>query len=205
MGFRSLDSSGRLKTVGKTGPQGATGATGAAGTSGDLIKIQQIVTTGSQATVDFTSIPGTYSSIEFWWISRDTQGGTGVVGFDITMNNDTTAANYTSVFRIGSQNASAVVSNIAASTKGVQIGAHPQDGNTAGMCGTGSVVIVGYASTTWHKRALANFGQDDASSNGLCSQHTARWKSTTAVTRVTFNTEGTAFKDGSIFTLYGRN
>lgn len=171
---------------------------------GDFVKIAQITTTGSQATVDFQNIPSNYSSIEIEWISRDTQGGTSVVGFDVTLNNDTTAANYTSVFRIGSQNAAAVVSNIASSTKGVQVGAHPQDGNTAGMAGTGKLLIVGYASTTWHKRILSNFGNDDATANGLTGQHTARWKSASAVNRVTFNTEGTAFKDGSIFTLYGR-
>ena len=166
-------------------------------------QIQQIVTAASQATVDFTSIAATFSSLLVEWISRDTQAGTGVVGIDLKINNDGTSGNYTSVFRSGSQNAVAVVSNIAAAATGVQIGAHPQDGNTAGMAGTGTVKIIGYASTTWHKRVLAHFGQDDATSNGLTSFHNARWKSTSALNRLTFTAGGTAFKDGSIFTLYG--
>ena len=167
-----------------------------------LERIQQIVTTGSQATVDFTSIPATYAAVVVEWVSRDTQGGTSVVGFDLKVNNDGTSGNYTSVFRIGSQNAAAAVSNIAASANGVQVGAHPQDGNTAGMAGTGILRIVGYASATWHKRILSHFGQDDATANGLTSFHNARWKSATAINQLTF-TAGTAFKDGSIFTLYG--
>ena len=69
---------------------------------------------------------------------------------------------------------------------------------------SGIVEIVGYASTTWHKRILARFGNDDATTNGLTSFHNARWKSTAAINQLTFATEGTAFKDGSIFTLYGR-
>lgn len=169
-----------------------------------LVQIQQIITAASQATVDFTSIPATYSSIEIEWISRDTQGGTGVVGFDVKINNDGTAGNYTSVFRIGSQNAASFASNIAAAATGVQMGAHPQDGNTAGMAGTGVLQIIGYANTTWHKRLMSRLASDDATSNGLTSTHNARWKSTAAITRVTFTSGGTAFKNGSIFTLYGR-
>lgn len=175
----------------------------AVASAGALTRIQQIVTASSQSTVDFTSIPATYSSLLVEWISRDTQAGTSVVGLNLKINNDGTSGNYTSVFRSGSQNASAVVSNIAASAAGVQIGAHPQDGNTAGIVGTGTIKIVGYASTTWHKRILAHFGQDDATNNGLTAFHNARWKSTAALNRLTFGTDGTAFKDGSIWTLYG--
>lgn len=168
-----------------------------------LVQIQQIVTSASQATVDFTSIPATYSAVVVEWVSRDTQAGTSVVGFDLKVNNDGTSGNYTSVFRTASQNAAAVVTNIAAAATGVQVGAHPQDGNTAGIAGAGWLRIVGYANTTWHKRILAHFGSDDATNNGLTSFHNARWKSTSAIDRLTFTSGGTAFKDGSVFTLYG--
>jgi len=44
----------------------------------------------------------------------------------------------------------------------------------------------------------------DSTGNGLLIFiGMARWKSTAAITRLTFTTDGTAFTNGSTFTLYG--
>lgn len=175
------------------------------GSGGALTQIAQIVTSGSQATVDFTAIPGTYTSLEVRWSSRDTQGGTASVVARLRINNDATAANYTAAAYTGIQNGAALNATFAASTGGVFCFANVQDGNTAGMACQGFLSIEDYTNTTWHKRMLSRYASDDGTTNLTNLILSARWKSTAAITRLTFTTDGTAFKNGSVFTLYGRN
>lgn len=173
----------------------------AAGTPA-FVQLDQIVTTSSQATVDFTSISGSYSNLKIVWQSQDTAAGTGQSGLRMRFNNDNTAANYTSTGRLGAQNAATFVTTVAASTSGVNFAVHPNAGNTS-ITATGEVILAGYAGTTWHKRVVSTYGEDDGTTNITLAVYTARWKSTAAITRVTILTDGTAFTDGSTFTLYG--
>lgn len=173
-----------------------------ASASGAFQVIQQIITAGSQATVDFTSIPATYSALKVLWFGQDTQAGTAAVVTRVIVNNDTTAGNYTSTQRMGAQNGVGFVNAFAASSNGVMIGAQPQAGNT-GVCSAGEATFVGYAGTSFHKRILSFAGSDDATANGFLFTGVSRWKSTSAINRLTFTTDGTAFANGSIFTLYG--
>lgn len=193
---------GATGPAGSTGPAGPQGPAGPAG-SGAWQQIAQVVTAGSQTTVDFTSIPGTYSSLVVHLASRDTQGGTGAVSFRLKMNNDGTAGNYTVTGLTGIQNGLALNSNQAASALGMWIGAHSQDGCAAGMVGVAVITIPGYANTTLHKRALSQMSYEADTFTSAVFSASARWKSTAAITRLTFGTDGTAFKDGSVFTLYG--
>lgn len=184
-------------------PSAATDGTDYLSPATGWTKLAQIVTSGSQATVDFTSISAAYSALEILWFSRDTQAGTGSPAIRVRLNNDSTAADYTATSRIGSQNGSAFASTQASSTLGAAVGNHPQNGNSAGIVGGGRITLVGYADTTFHKRIVAYSGTDDGSNNGTVYTATARWGSTSAVNRVTVTTDGTAFTNGSVFTLYG--
>ncbi len=166
------------------------------------VQLSQIITSGSQATVDFTSISGAYSSLKVIYEAQDTQGGTSFVFLRVIVNNDTTSGNYTAMSRSGSSNAVAVVATGAASALGVPVGGNPQSGNT-NISGGGEVTFPSYARTVFHKRILGLFGVDDGTSNGTLFISTSRWKSTAAITRLTFTTDGTAFTNGSMFTLYG--
>lgn len=182
-------------------PKGDTGATGAPGGMG--AQLAQIITSGSQTTVDFTSISGSYTSLRVLWNGRDTASGTSLSRLRVTFNNDTTAANYTSTGRIGAENAVAFATVTTSSTKGVECGFMPNDGNTAGIIGVGELIIPNYTGTTFFKRFMASYGCDTGSVNTDVALATARWASTSAITRVTFSTDGTAFKNGLVFTLYG--
>lgn len=164
--------------------------------------IQQIVTSGSQATVDFTGIPATFKSLLVTFTARDTAGGTGSSVGRLMINNDATAGNYTTSPVAGIQNGGSLITQIASSVKGVFYMGVPNDGNTAGVSNTGIVEIIEYAGTTWHKRINAHGSYNDG--GGLTTLDTsARWASTAAINRLTFGTDGTAFKNGSVFTLYG--
>jgi hypothetical protein len=168
-----------------------------------FVRLAQVVTSGSQATVDFSSIPNTYRALVLHWTTRDTQAGTASVVARVRINNDNTAANYTAAAYSGIQNGAALAGTNAASTGGVFCFANPQDGNTAGIACNGFLVIEDYTDTTWHKRILSRYAADDATTNLTTLILQARWKSAAAINRLTVTTDGTAFKDGSIFTLYG--
>lgn len=176
----------------------------AAGGGGDFTLIQQIVTSGSQATVDFTSIPASYSALVLDFFSRDTQAGTAAVVMRLRLNNDTTAGNYTGAALSGIQNGIALITVVAASALGIFAMGNPQNGNTAGITNAGRLIIPGYAGTLFHKRMNIE-GSYDEGTNGLTTVAlSARWASTAAVNRLTFATDGTAFLNGSTFTLYGQ-
>lgn len=168
---------------------------------GGMVRLSQIVTTSSQSTVDFTSISSAYTTLVIQWDAQDTTSGTSGSTITMKVNNDGTAGNYTSGQRSGAVNGSALVTTVSAGTSGVQVGFIPNAGNT-GMTGSGQIRIVNYAGSTFHKRVLSEWGSDDGTNNGFVSMVEWRWKSTSAITRLTI-TAGTAFTDGSVFTLYG--
>jgi hypothetical protein len=171
-------------------------------TAPGIVQLSQIITTASQATVDFTSISGSYSSLKVLYFSQDTTAGTNASVIRLMINNDNTSGNYSTSQRGGGVNNAANGAQQASSTKGGYIGNQPNAGNTGLVC-QGEITIVGYAGTTFHKRIVYSFGSDDGTNSGLGLVGTFRWKSTSALNRLTFQTDGTAFTDGSTFTLYG--
>lgn len=183
-------------------PSAATDGTDYLSPATGMTKIQQIVTAGSQASVDFTSIPGTYASLLVTWQSQNTNSGTGGSSTYLKMNNDATAGNYTAASRIGVQNTSPTAgAAISATTNGMYVNDMPNAGNT-GIAGIGQILFVGYAGTTFHKDTWTSW---ETEWSGLIQVFTirARWKSTAAITRLTFTVDTGAFTNGSVFTLYG--
>lgn len=169
---------------------------------GSYVRLAQTVTSASQATVDFTSISGAYSSLIVTYIAQNTNAGTSSDSIRLKVNNDGTAANYTSTTRMGSQNATSTPGPaIASTTAGAWIGDIPNAGNT-GITVTGELLLNGYALTTFNKSFISRFHSESTSFLDLY-QTGGRWKSTAAITRLTFGVDTGAFTDGSVFTLYG--
>ncbi len=137
--------------------------------------------------------------------SRDTQAGTAIALVRLRVNADNTAGNYTNATYSGVQNAAALNAVNAATASGVFMAANPQDGNTAGIVGSAVLDLVGYANTTFHKQLMSHAAYECANAGiqMVTLILSARWKSTAAINQLTFLTDGTAFKDGSVFTLYG--
>lgn len=165
-------------------------------------QLGQIVTSGSQATVDFTSISQDFSSLHVECVMADTQSGTSQTSLFMKVNNDGTSGNYTSTARTGAANDSSFFSSIAATSSGSYVGSMPQSGNTS-IVGISVITIPAYARTVWHKSFMLQNWNDDASFVGYNFTGGGRWKSTAAINRLTFSTSGTAFADGLPFTLYG--
>lgn len=162
-----------------------------------------IVTSGSQALIDFTSIPQTFRHLRVKCRVRDTQAGTNAVGLRCRLNGDVTAGDYTSTSRSESANGVAVVSLVAASAIGVYMGLSTQDGNAADLFCYNVIDIPFYAETNWNK-LMTYVATCESTTGGMRNgSGQARWKSNNAVNRVTIGGDGVAFKDGSEAQLYG--
>lgn len=174
---------------------------GSDGAVAAVVRIQKTVTTGSATSVVFSAISGSYTNLKIVYQGQDTGAGVTFVGLRLTVNGDTTAANYTSSARVASANAASLVSDVAATTQGVFMGWLAQSGVT-GATGVGEITIPAYSATTFHKGIIGSSG-GYAGANRNDGQMVARWQSTAAITSVTLQSDGTAFTDGSTFTLYG--
>src|SRR5262245_39471244 len=102
----TVDAKGRITAASNGSCSGGSGMT----------QLAQIVTSGRQTTVDFTSISGAYSMLVLGWIAQDSGAGTSTDGVYLKINNDGTAGNYTSTTRNGSQNASATAGPVISAT-----------------------------------------------------------------------------------------
>lgn len=163
--------------------------------------ITKTVTSGSPSSITFSAISGSYNNLKILWQAQDTGAGTVFVGVRLSFNGDTTAGNYTGSARVASNNASSVVSDVAASSLGVFIGWAMQSGDTH-YTGVGEISIPNYSATTFYKTLYGASG-GYGSSNRLDGQMAATWKNTAAITSITIASEGTAWADGSTFILYG--
>ncbi len=202
---RTTASTGAIEeiTVG-TGLSLSAGALTATGGGGAWTQLSQIVTSGSQATVDFTSISGAYNTLVVIFQAQATLAGTSSSLHYLLVNNDTTSGNYTTTQRIGAQNGGQFNTTVSPSAQGMFVSTIPNVGNTS-LCVEGQVWFPYYAGTTFTKRMNTQSGTEDTTNGATILNASARWKSTAAITRLTFGTDGTAFTDGSIYTLYGVN
>ncbi len=199
-------------TVGATGPtgsqgsqgtQGTQGATGAAGSNGTMVQLSQVVTSSSQATIAFSSISGSYTNLLIVLMGRDTTAGTSDSNIFLKMNTDTTAGNYDGTVAIIGTGAAVSSTAPSSATTGGVIATLPNDGATAGACGMAKIEIPSYAGTTYFKSAISEgYDRVGTSPSKNLYYRAFQWKSTAAITALTL-TAGTAFKDGSVATLYG--
>jgi hypothetical protein len=174
--------------------------TGAAGSPVGLVQIAQIVTSGSQATVDFTSIGSGYTDLRVTWQARSNYVGA-FEGMRLKMNNDGTSGNYT----VGQYN-NAMTTTLSAGTdaissSGAGVGGVGGTTSPSNFGSFGEVVIPNYAGTTFYK-GISTLLRFDSASSGYNQTETWFWKSTAAITRLTFSVP-TSFVNGSTFTLYG--
>lgn len=186
-------------------PRGDTGATGSAGTPGSMAKMAQIVTTGSQATITFSSIAQTSTDLMIVLSGRDTATASGNLGVRLQINGDATSANYTQEIFHEEVNATNNGGNNAAATTGFFCGRIPGSSSNANAVGQTTVMLANYTRTTFYKTMTgwygSYFGNNAVPLNS--GNDFGVWKSTAAITSLTLTAGGTAFVDGTVATLYG--
>lgn len=180
-----------------------TAASNGSGGSSGFTQLAQIITAGSTNSVDFTSISGSYSVLKVIFSAQDATSNTSGAVLSLKINNDGTAGNYDSTMRIGSQNGSSFASAVSATSAGAYAGSITSAGN-ANYFAQGEIVLVNYANTSFYKNFHGTTWGNIGASSGLGTIVTfgADWKSTSAITRLTFSTL-LNFTNNSVFTLYG--
>lgn len=168
---------------------------------GSYESIQTLNGTGSSSVITFSSIPGTYKSLQLRWVCRTANGAANDTVF-MTFNGDT-GANYARHNLQG--NGSTVSAGSATSGNNILFDAPP--GNTAesNLHSVGVLDFIDYSATTKYKTSRHIFAADRNGSGALLLI-SGLWMNTAAVTSITLTTNsGAAFMTSSKFALYGVN
>ncbi len=166
-----------------------------------LTLISEVTTSGSQASVSFTSISASYRDLEVRIRGRGTTVAN-TVNLGLQYNNDT-AGNYDDELGRGNGSSQSAVNNLSGTSAICgQLAAASATANFADL----AVIKVGdYRGTTFQKAAISQNGTRyaGANTNLYTDVRSQWWLSTSAITRLdVFPTAG-AFVDGSIVSLYG--
>lgn len=148
--------------------------------------------TGSSATITFSSIPSTYTDLRLVATFKSTSGTS---GFYIYFNNDTNT-NYSRTYVAG-DGTSALSSRNTASTEIVA----SYSGISTTIPTLVTADVFSYAGST-NKTVLISTSAD-RNGSGFTLSEVGLWRSTSAITSLTFKTDATAFTTDSTFTLYG--
>lgn len=170
---------------------------GGGGGGGDLVKIAEVVTTGSQATVTFSSIPSTYRDLEMRLSGRGTASATDVE-VRIRFNSDT-GSNYDSLRenRFGNSNAASVgyigPCSLPAATA-------PASASTVA-----TMSIPNYKGSTFQKSmtCISTAKTGNTVSGIFIQSGGGFWRNTAAITQIDLALSSGNWVDGSVVSLYG--
>lgn len=193
----TVDAKGRV-TSASTAPVGSSGAVGAE------ILLSEVVTSGSQASVTFSSIAGSYRDLVVRVRGRNTSSNTST-NPSIQLNGDT-GANY--VWENFNANSTTINASQNTSATAFPLSELPAATATANHSGYSQVVISDYRGTTFYKSIYAEGGRSrgTGANSQLVQFFGGNWANTAAVTslKVMFDPGAGSFVDGSVVSLYGR-
>lgn len=162
----------------------------------ERISSQTITASGTISSVTFSSILSTYKHLEVRGYVNATQGS-----MLLQLNSDTTSSNY---YSINYSIADAFEWAYATAESGVLL-KHTASTVTTNFQGF-KITLPNYANTTrWKQVTKTNqILSDGTTINDIYVTETnARWKSTSAITSLTFTLGGNTFNNGTVFSLYG--
>jgi hypothetical protein len=153
-----------------------------------------VVTVGATpvASITFSSIPQTYTHLQFRLITR-TNRGTAEDGFRITINGDTNTSNYRSHVLYGDGS-----SVVAQAITGVGWAGYYPTNASLPIFGAGIMDFLDYSNTNKAK-TMRHLGGYDANGSGYSVFSSSLWTSTSAITSIVFT-----FDSASSFTQYSQ-
>jgi hypothetical protein len=172
----------------------------AAGAANSYESISTVtVGSGGSATVEFTSIPATYTHLQIRCLLKATNAGTDTTNLNITINSGTQNVRSHSIRGTGALvgapiNAGFYYTIIVPSTTGY-----------ANIFNSAIIDILDYANTNKNK-TFRGIGGFDANGSGVISLASCLFNTTTAISSIKFETDGGAFTgwaEYSQFALYG--
>lgn len=188
----TVDSKGRVLAA-------SNGSGGGSG-SNALTLISEVVTSGSQASVTFSSIAAIYRDLV---VKVRGRSAVAAANDELRMqfNGDTGSNYYTQLADAVNTSAGATLVNETSMRVGLMTG----DTATAGMASFSEVDIGDYRGTTFEKatigRSSAQWGT--AGSANYYRATGGHWRSTSAITSVKVYPGAGPFKDGTVVSLYG--
>lgn len=154
------------------------------------------VGSGGASSIDFTSIPQTYTDLKIIASLRLSSGGDGNLFFKF--NNSTASVSWKGLYGDGS----AAGSNSSTST-GLLGGIITGATNTASVFGSAEIYIPNYTSSS-NKSASANSVSENNATSAYIFNANSLWSNTSAITRVTlYEGANVSFAQNSTATLYG--
>ena len=157
------------------------------------------VGSGGQTTVDFTSIAGTYKHLQVRLITRNNRASV-LDGLYMRFNSDS-GNNYSDHFLRG--DGASVAANATTTTNLMLMGTVSASSGTASVFAGAVIDILEYANTNINKTVRTLEGYD-ANGSGYVGLFSGNWRSTSAVTSITFgSTNGSGILQYSQFALYG--
>lgn len=161
-------------------------------------KVASATLVSANASVDFTSIPSTYTDL----VLVASLGGTVSGTVFLTQFNNDTATNYSTVTYYGGQTGSPPGSALQGSGTYSNINSiyiPINSGLPATVSASYTLNIQNYASSNVYKSTMSQYNHGLTEVN----MNAGMWRSTSAINRITVTTTSSTFLAGSIFTIYG--
>ena len=167
---------------------------------GDFESIATTTLATTTASIEFTSIPATFTHLQIRGIQRFS--GTPNEFIYYQLNSDTTAANYNS-HSVRGDGASTISSSFLTTYPGiVQDRNVPGSTNASNVFGCTVFNLLDYTNTNKFKTAKI-LGGYDSNGSGVVSLSSGCWRSTSAVTSIKLILGNGSFVQYSSFALYG--
>jgi hypothetical protein len=181
----------------------ASGGAGGGGSSYE--SIATATGTGSSATITFSSIPSTYTSLQIRMLSKNTRTADSALGINRIRLNGDTGANYVYHGLLGDGSAASAQAGTAI-TFGV-VGYSPgSGGGNTNTLATTIIDIHNYAITTQNKTVRSISGTDqnvaDTAKNAIVL-NSSLWLDTSAITSISLIHNDGSWTTNSTFALYG--
>lgn len=190
------------------GTSAASSASNSITTNAPLTSYQSIqtvtVSSSSQSTISFNSIPSTFTHLQIRCITRSVNTPSQWDSFYMTFNSDN-GSSYSDHFLRGSGSAMSV--GFRANTGNILVGYQPDNGHTSGIFGAFVIDILDYKNTNKNKttRTLGGFDTNNTGSEvGTLALTSGQWRSLDAITSIQLVAGGGRnTSQHSTFALYG--
>lgn len=173
--------------------------------TGVMFSISSVVLGAQASTVTFSNIPQTYTHLQLICMTRITRSANDPSSNQLSFNGDS-GSNYTYHMVVSSTNSTTPDTYNAFNTSTMYIGTNASNGTAAGTYSPMIIDILDYRNTNKFKvsRCISGFSQN-TSNNGQrgVGIRSGLWRSTAAITSMTFNPNVDQYMAGSTFTLYG--
>ena len=155
------------------------------------------VGSGGSASITFSSIPSTYTHLQVRYTSRSDSAGINQTLFRI---NSDTGSNYSSHLLYG--DGSGVAAGSYTTDNYSRAGLQGGPSLTTGIFGVGVIDILDYKNANKYK-TIRTLSGIDANGSGYVWYTSSNWRSTSAITSLTFFSENGNFIQNAQYALYG--